>query len=146
MCAGNQKSQKTAKRSYCHIHNVQCRPFCGAECPIDDHEDEKYRYRYNDHQPGLRPFLALIFALPLDVVTAGKLNLLTDFVDGIFDSASEIAASNAEPGCDVPLISFPIDFPSLFFFAYLAELCQRNPFPGGGNEPDVCNRLFLIAV
>src|SRR5579863_3262587 len=110
MRPGYQERQKTSNGGHDQIRQVQAGPFGRAERCVDDHKYEKYGERHNEEKARLSSLLAFVFTLPIDVISAGQLNLCPDLLNRFFDGAAEVAAPHTILDGNVPLISFAVNF------------------------------------
>jgi hypothetical protein len=97
-------------------------------------------------QPRVRALLALVFALPVNVIAARKLNLsLVYLLDGLLDGAAQVAAAHAVLDGDVALVRFAVDFGTFVPLFDFAELRERNPLARGRQQPDVFDGFLGVA-
>ena len=68
-----QRQQAAHRAPRTTLTRLQQRPLGRAERGVNDHEDEEDGQRHDDQQPRLGALLALVFALPVDVVAARQL-------------------------------------------------------------------------
>ena len=90
--------------------------------------------------------LALVFALPVDVIPARQLHLRVDLLDGFFHRAAQVAAAHAVLDGDVALVPFAIDFGGAVAFFDLAELLQRDSFARGRQQANIFQRFSGVTV
>ena len=136
--------QKTTKGSHKQVYQVQQGPLEGAESSVNDHEDEEDVMGTIIMSRAADLFWLCVFALPVDVVTAGKLDPVIDLLNRLFDCASKVTATNAVLDGDIALVAFAVNFRSAIVLFDLAKLCQRYAFAAWRKQADVLNRLFLI--
>ena len=140
----NEQRQNTSEGSHQHVYQVQQRPLEGAESAVNDHEDEEDRDGNDQHEPRCGSLLALVFALPVDVVAGRQLDLCIDLLDRLFDGATKVAAANAVLDGDIALVAFAVNFGGAIALFDLAKLRQRDAFTARREQADVFNRFFLV--
>src|SRR6266481_5752085 len=99
-------------------------PIPRTEHRVKNDENSQDRQRKYDHEALLRTLLALVFAGPVNVIADGELNLLVHLLDGLFDRAAEVAATDAVLDRDITRIFFAVDFRGAVLSLDLRKLSQ----------------------
>ena len=58
------------------LARIRQRPFRGLKHGVENNENQEQSDRQHEHQPFRRPFLAFVFAGPVQVISGGQLHLL----------------------------------------------------------------------
>jgi len=59
-------------------------PFIGPEHGVEDQEDDKHRDRNDQRHALIGPFLACVFAGPLQVISGWQFDVISTLPDGLF--------------------------------------------------------------
>src|SRR5579872_3962697 len=113
---------------------------------VKNHEDDDDGNRNHNRQSLGRTFLAFILSGPIDVITRRQLYLLADFVDGLLDSSSEIAPSDAVFDGHITRITFTINLRRAIGGFYVAQLSQRHSFARWRQQADVLDSFLGIPI
>src|SRR5579862_8986634 len=75
-----------------------------------------------------------------------ELDVVVYFFDGFFDGPAQVSPSNAVFDRNISRVLFPVYLRGAIQRLDRAELSQRYPFTGRGDEPNVFNRFLSIPI
>src|SRR4029077_6926667 len=85
-------------------------------------EDDEDGDGHHNHQPPLRPFLAFVFARPIDVIALWQLYFATYEFHRFLHRTAQVPATDAVFDGDVTGILFAVDFRGAVAHFHLGEL------------------------
>src|ERR1700680_4937404 len=119
-----EQTQKAAERGKGDHGQNQADPLPGAEGGIQNERHEEQRDRHDDRETAIGALLTFIFAGPVEVISLGQFDLLSNFVDRLPHSAAEVAAAHAVFYGDITGVALAINRGCAIVETYFAQLGQ----------------------
>src|SRR5580704_353191 len=143
---GEQQGQQSAHRRHDDVAHDEQRPFTGTEHGVQDDVDQRDSNGQHQHQPLVRPLLALVFSGPIDTVAGGKLDSPVNLSDSLFHGTPEITPADTVFDRDIALVLFPVNLLSPILYLYLGQLRKRDSFSGRSKQTNVFDGFLGVTI
>src|ERR1039458_6418732 len=151
MSMSQQETKKPAQRRQRYHAQNQGNPFPRIERGVKNERHQQNCEGHNERQAAIRALLALVLAGPIEVIAFRQLDLLAHLLNRLSNRAAQVASAHTVLDGDVSPVALAVNGRGAVFEFDLAQLSQRNPLTGGGQNAYVgdvfngCTKGRLVA-